>query len=214
MLDLEAGVHLEEVRLTVRDEELDRAGAGVADLLAQRDRRLVQRGAQLVAEAERRRLLDDLLVATLRRAVALEEVHDVAGVVAEHLHLDVPTGLDVLLDQHRVVAERRGGLALRGLERCRIVLGVGDDAHALAATAGRGLDQHGVGVGGHVGRIELRSHRYAGLLGDRACPVLATHRVHDLGGRADEHQPGADDRAGELGALGQEPVARVDRLGA
>ncbi len=214
VLDLEAGVHLQEVRLTVSDEELDRAGAGVADLLAEGDRRLVQRGPQLVGEPERRCLLDDLLVAALRRAVALEQVHDVAGVVAEHLHLDVAARLDVLLDQHGVVTERRGGLTLGRFERCRVVLGVGDDPHALAATTGRGLDEHGVGVGGHRVGVELRGDRYAGLLGDGASPVLAAHRVHDLGGRADEHETGIDDGAGELGALRQEAVARVDRLGA
>ena len=45
-------------------------------------------------------------MAALRRAVALEEVHDVAVGVGEDLHLDVAAALDVLLDQHGVVAER------------------------------------------------------------------------------------------------------------
>ena len=51
------------------------------------------------------RLLEHLLVAALGRAVALEEVDDVAVGVGEDLHLDVAAGLDVLLDQHGVVAE-------------------------------------------------------------------------------------------------------------
>ena len=52
-------------------------------------------------------------MAALGGAVALEEVHDVAVAVAEHLDLDVPAVLDVLLDQHGVVAERRAAPPLR-----------------------------------------------------------------------------------------------------
>ena len=56
-------------------------------------------------EPRRRRLLDDLLVAPLDRAVALEEVDDVAVGVAEHLHLDMARPFEIALDQHAVVAE-------------------------------------------------------------------------------------------------------------
>jgi hypothetical protein len=45
-------------------------------------------------------------VPALGGAVALEQVDHGAVGVAEHLHLDVPAALDVLLDQDRVVAER------------------------------------------------------------------------------------------------------------
>ena len=49
---------------------------------------------------------------------------------------------------------------------------------------------------------------------DVARGVLAAHLVHHVGGRADEDQPGVGDRAGEGGALGEEAVAGVDRVGA
>jgi hypothetical protein len=39
-------------------------------------------------------------VAALQRAVALEQMHDIAVAVAEHLHLDMAGRLDVFLDQH------------------------------------------------------------------------------------------------------------------
>jgi hypothetical protein len=127
--------------------------------------------------------------------------------VADDLHLEVPAALDVLLDQHRVVTERRGRLALRGGDRLVVVLGGADDAHPLAATAGRRLHQHGIG-----GVLAGRHHRHAGGDRDLAGRVLATHPLHHLGRRADERDTRGVDRADELGALGQEAVARMDRV--
>jgi hypothetical protein len=57
-------------------------------------------------------LLDHLLVAALERAVALEQVDDIAVRVAEHLHLDMARVEDIFLDQHAIVAEGRCRLAL------------------------------------------------------------------------------------------------------
>ena len=99
------------------DDELDGAGADVADRAAERDRGLAHRGAARVVERGRRRLLDDLLVAALDRALALPQVHDVAVRVAEDLDLDVARPLDVALEQQRVVAERDSRLAARALDR-------------------------------------------------------------------------------------------------
>ena len=88
------------------------------------------------------RLLDDLLVAALDGAVALEEVHDVAVRVAEHLDLDVARPDDRLLEVDGVVAEGALGLALRALVGGDELGLVVDEAHALAAAAGRGLEHH------------------------------------------------------------------------
>ena len=95
-------------------------------------------GAHLAGHARRGRLLDDLLMPTLQRAVALEEMHDVAVRVREHLDLDMARRGDILLDQHAVVAERGLRLALaRRPARRRNPSGRVDAAHALAAAAGR-----------------------------------------------------------------------------
>ena len=75
MLDLEARVHLEEEELAGRrEQELDGAGALVADRLAGHDRGLAERVAQRAGDGRARRLLDDLLVPALDRALALIEV--------------------------------------------------------------------------------------------------------------------------------------------
>src|SRR5690606_1298791 len=74
MLDLEARIHLDEVEFTILVQELDGAGAAVLELL----HRIGDGGADLLAllgiEGGRRGFLEDLLVPTLKRAVALAEV--------------------------------------------------------------------------------------------------------------------------------------------
>ena len=118
MLDLKAGVHLHEPDAVGAQafrgvgDELDRPRADIIDRLRRLHRRLADRGAGRLVHARRGRLLDHLLVAALQRAVALEQVDDVAVRVAEHLHLDMARAQDIFLDQHMVVAERGGRLAL------------------------------------------------------------------------------------------------------
>ncbi len=98
-------------------------------------------GTQLWAQRRARRLLDDLLVAALDRAFALEEMDTAVMRVGQHLDLDMARALDQPLEEHRVVAEGRARLALRGLERSVELRGAFDHAHALAAAAGASLDQ-------------------------------------------------------------------------
>ena len=84
MLDLQARIHLQEEEAAVlAGDELDRAGAVVADGLGEGDGLLAHGPARLLVEQRRGRLLDDLLVAALDRALALVEVDDVAVLVAD-----------------------------------------------------------------------------------------------------------------------------------
>ena len=106
MLDLQPRVHLEEVEIAILvDDELDGAGAVVADGLCQRDRLLAHRLARFRIEERRRRLLDHLLMAALDRAFAFVEIDDVAVLVADHLDFDVARLGDEFLDEQAVVAE-------------------------------------------------------------------------------------------------------------
>ena len=65
VLDLEAGVHLQEEELPVLVEELDGAGVDVAAGLGHLDGRLAHGPAHVVGEVGGRALLDQLLVAAL-----------------------------------------------------------------------------------------------------------------------------------------------------
>ncbi|MNG07645.1 hypothetical protein D3C84_909580 [compost metagenome] len=74
MLDLHAGVHLDEVEVAVFVEELEGAGAAVADLDAGIDAALEHFGARLFVDERCRRFFQHLLVAALQRAVAVAQV--------------------------------------------------------------------------------------------------------------------------------------------
>ncbi|GFN06092.1 hypothetical protein Smic_46480 [Streptomyces microflavus] len=113
VFDLEAGVHLQEVRPPLGgDEELHGPRPPVADRPSSRHGRIVQPGAQALVQTGCRGLLDDLLVAALERAVpGPERPHGVVR-VGHDLHLDVPAPLHVRLREHLPVPE--GGRGLGG----------------------------------------------------------------------------------------------------
>jgi hypothetical protein len=224
VLDLEARVHLEEGdRAVLRHEELARAGADVADLPEDRLGRGVELRVLLVGEERRGRLLHELLVAALQRAVAGRDDDDGAGGVGEALGLDVARAVEVLLDEALAAAERRDGLAGGGLEHLRHLLAGAGDLEAAAAAAERGLDrdrqavevdevEHLVGAGDRVERA--RRERGAHALGDVARRDLVAELLDGARRGADPGEAGVDDLLREVRVLGQEAVAGVHRVGA
>ncbi len=162
-------------------------------------------------------------MAALDGALALAEVDDRPLPVADELDLDVARLLDKLLDVEPAVAEGVGGLGPGGHEE-RLELGlVAGHPHPAPAAAGRRLDHdreaglarcgepllhtlHGAVGAGDDGDACLL-HR---LLGDG----LVAHLRDRLGRRPDEDEVVVVADAGELRVLAQEPVARVDRVGA
>src|ERR1051325_9722805 len=113
MLDLEARVHLDEVELAGLPEELDRAGAAIAHLRHRPGDDPAHPVALLGRDHRRGRFLEDLLMAALKRAVALAEMDRIALAVAEDLELDVARIAEILLDIDGVVAERALRLGAR-----------------------------------------------------------------------------------------------------
>ena len=112
VLDLQAGVDLEERvrRALLVDEELAGRGARVVERGDEPHGGVEDLAVERAGEAGRGRLLDQLLVAALQRAVAVADVDRVAVPVAEHLHLDVAGAADEALDEQPPVAERLLGL--------------------------------------------------------------------------------------------------------
>ena len=117
MLDLDPAVDLDEVEVARRvDEELERPDVLVAGRDDGPDGALGRgRRGPPSDRAGVGRLLEDLLVAALDRAVALAEVDAVAVAVDRDLDLDVAVLVEPLLEVERVVAER--GLAPRSGRR-------------------------------------------------------------------------------------------------
>ena len=179
--------------------------------------------AQLVVERRRRRLLDQLLVAALDRALALAAGEDVAVVVAEHLDLDVARRRDHLLDVQRAVPERglrlgRGALVgvverRRAPSTSRMPLppppaaafsstGKPSSSAAASASSGPAIPS----VPGTSGTPAARISAFA--------RALSPIRSITLGRRADEDEVVVLARADEVGVLGDEAVAGMDGLAA
>ena len=141
--------------------------------------------------------------------------------VGEDLHLDVARADDGLLEEDGRVAERRLGLAHAGLERVAQVLAPLDPAHASTAAARDRLGEdreadllggsdEGVDVGARLGALEGGQ---AGLLGGGDGARLVAGQVQHRRRRADEGDAGLGALLGQVGVLGQEAVAGVDRVG-
>ena len=179
--------------------------------------------ALLVARERRaRRLLDDLLMTTLIRAVADAERPHRALAVGHQLDLDVPSGAHEPLHQHAGVAERLGGLGACTLERGGELVRTIDAAHPAPAAARGGLDHQRVTdllplrervLDALDGPAAPRCDRDAGLLGQPLCLDLVSERAHDVGIGADEHDPEPFAQLREAGMLGDEPPAHPGRVG-
>jgi hypothetical protein len=140
--------------------------------------------------------------------------------VGQDLHLDVARVRDLSLQIEGWRSERRGRLAGRAAPGGVEVLIAGDDAHPLAAaTAGR-LEEHRIADllrcrasgGGITQRLRAFGDRNVGRASEAPGRRLLSEEALHLRGRADEGEPGVGNRLRKVGVLGEESVARVDRV--
>ena len=185
-----------------------------------------------VGEERRGRLLDELLVAALQRAVAGGDHDDVAVAVGQALGLDVAGTVEVALDEALAAAEGRDGLAggrleqFRHLSRLRATLRPRPPPPKAALMAigrpyslGEGDDlvgvRHRVGGAGHQRRTDLRGdvaglHLVAeGLDGRRrrADPDQARRRSRP--GRSRRSRRGSRSRGGSASAPQRAATPRI-----
>src|SRR5204862_4634338 len=85
MLDLDPGVHLDEVELAVLVQELDGADAEILHLLHGLGDGGADLGARRSGQHRRWPFFPDLLVAPLQRAIALAEMDGAATAIPDHL---------------------------------------------------------------------------------------------------------------------------------
>jgi hypothetical protein len=163
-----------------------------------------------------RRLLDDLLVAALDRAVPDPERPRGALAVGDDLDLDVTRSGDQALEEDHAAAERALRLVAGPPVGVRHLLVRRDLADAAPATTGGGLEHDRVadlvGLGDRVVEGVERStaprgDRDTDLLRDELRADLVAEPSHGLGARADEGDPDALAELGERGILGDEPPA-------
>ena len=229
VLHLQPGVGLDKVeRGSVAHvgrvhQKLERPEAAVADRGRHAPGRVNDARAQRAGQAGRRGNFDQLLVAPLRAAFALADLHHL-GAVTQDLHLHVAGPRDHLLHVQRPVAERPLRLGAAPFEGGCNLIRARDGAGAPAAAAGHRLDHHR-GAGGQsleeggrlvdAGRcVGSGEHRNVVRQRRGARPQLVAEQFQRLDRRPHEAQPALLAGAREGGILGQEPVAGVDRVAA
>ena len=142
MFDLYARVHFDEVELAVLVQELERAGATVADLLAGLGAAVTNAFDQAARNVRCRRFLNHLLVAALHGAIALAQPDGIAVLVGQDLDLHVTRMLQELLHIDFRIAEGAAGFFARHVDGVdQRSLGV-HHAHATATAAASCLDDH------------------------------------------------------------------------
>src|SRR5208337_3017375 len=117
MLYLQARIDFEEVEVVALDQKLRGAGVGVVRRAREFQRRVDYFRAHLAGESGRRRLLDNLLMPPLDRAITLAESDHGAVIVAEKLYFDVARMREIFFDEYPSVAECRRGFARSRFKR-------------------------------------------------------------------------------------------------
>jgi hypothetical protein len=137
VLHLDARIHFDEVpRAGIGiHQELHGAGVVIAGGLGQLDGGFGQRAADGIVEAHGGRHFDHFLVAALHGAIALVKVQEVAGAVAQDLHLDVAGVLARSAPEIRRRCRKRAGLAAGLRQPLGEFRGVAHHAHAAPAAA-------------------------------------------------------------------------------
>ncbi len=123
MLDLQAGVHLDEIEAAVLVEKLDGARAQIAELIERGGDHAADHLALRRIERGRGRFFPQFLMAALQRTIPLAQMHHLAEGIGQHLHFDMARPFEIFFHIDGVVAERRLGFGARGGERKAQILG-------------------------------------------------------------------------------------------
>jgi len=215
-------VHLHEIERPVAvEQKFHRSCADIADSLCRRDGGIAHFHARFRRQARRGRFFQHLLMAPLDGTITLEQINRIAFLIGKNLNFHMARARQVFFDQHMIVAEGRLRLALGCGQRFRKTGGVFDHAHAFAATARRGLDQHGITDFLRFRRQKLfilliavitRHQRHARLFHQGFRIGFAAHGANGRNGRADENQACGGDRFGKILVLRQKAVTGMDGI--
>ena len=222
MLNLNPGVDLDKVKVVVLiDDEFDRAGVVVIDGANEPCGRVADRGAGNIRQIRGRRFLDQLLVFPLRRAVTLPEVNDIALLIGDHLHFDVPWIFDIFFEVHASVIKGFFGLLSSPFQSRSEFIVIAGHPHSFAAPASCRLDEHRVADARskHQGfrlalnqTVAARHDRDAGSHRHLPGCDFVTELFHAFVWRADEFDFAFAADSSELGILSEEAVSRMNSL--
>jgi hypothetical protein len=224
MLDLQTGVHFEEEDILSLgiDHELHRADRIVSDAGRELQRMAVKRVAGLLGQVRRGSLLEELLIVALNRAIPLEEMHEIAVLVAKDLNLDVARPLDQLFDQQAAITERGFRFATRRDQRVAQSGDIMNRPHPFAPAASRRFDHYR-----QADALRFRGETFIALVfaivswcdWHARCdsqPLgfdFRSHRSDGLDTRANPNEPVLLAELRQVRAFGEEAIAGVNGIG-
>ena len=223
MLDLDARIDFDEIEFPAIaiHQEFHRAGADIIGRLADAQRRLRHVAARLVGNPGGGGALDHFLVAALDGAVALEQMHQIAVMVAQDLHFDMAGPGDELFEIDFVFAESSLGFTPCHAHSFNDAIRIGQRAHATSAAAPAGFQHHGIadalGQLFHGFRIVGqrrggRHHRHFVGDGEISGRNLVAQIAHGLGRRADEDDAGFSTSFRQFRAFRQEAITGMNGI--
>ncbi|MNE33092.1 hypothetical protein D3C80_1267390 [compost metagenome] len=221
MFHLHPGVHFHEVHLAIGEQELHGTGVLVTHGLGRAHRQVTDVGALLGGQLRAWGDFDELLVAALDRAIALEQVHNVAEAVTEDLRLDVLGIDDAFFQEHFRRAKGLGRFGNHPWECLFQLLAAVAATNTAAATTGGGLEHHRVTDAVtflkrlvNVGNVAFgaRSYRHTGF--DHAATGfgLVTHAANDFGCRTNELDPAFSADVRKLSVLRQKTITGMQGI--
>ena len=180
MLNLNTRVHLDEDVLTSTftcgiNEELYGSCVLVANGASESHSIAVQSCTQLVRDVGSGSNLHNLLVATLNRAVTLEQVNGFALAVGKNLNFNVTWTQDSLLEEHTAIAESAFCFTHGGFEGWTKLVHCLHAAHTASTTTGNSFSEDGktnfssfcqkvVNISGGLSGLEHRNTRCDGVV--------------------------------------------------
>ncbi len=159
----------------------------------------------------------------LDTALPFEQVNHIAVRIAEYLDLNVTRGTDVSFDEYSSVTEGGSRFADRQAHLLFELSGCMYDAHTFSTTARGCLNQHRKpDLLGYPHTLFYRFKRlgragYQGNIvrfGGRLRGQFAAHLTHGIAARSDEDDTGSFHQIRERRVLRQEPITRMDGIGA
>ena len=149
-------------------------------------------------------------MATLDRAITLEQVNTITLCVCKHLNLNMAWALHIFFNQDRVITKTVIRFTLTARQGIRKVSGFFNDAHALATPTRTCFDQHGVAhrisfalqqLWALVSAVVARHQRYARFLHALFGLCFQAHGLNSGCRWANKHQAFCDACFGEVFVL-------------
>src|SRR3989338_1194428 len=222
VFDLDAGVHFHEIEIVILvEKEFDGARVFIAHGTGGLDAQVADVCALFRRDLLRRGNLDQLLVAALDRAVALEQMDHVAVAVTQHLHFDVLRVNHAFLQKNFRLAECLAGFRNHPFVVADQFFIVITTANAAPATAISGFEHHGIAdlVGQHACLFNVFEVAVAARhTGNASCYhsvtrlYLVTHLTDDIRVRPDEFDVAARANFRQFRILGKKAITRMQRI--